>query len=206
MVNTGDWIEIPSFGADGNVLQVGLTTVKVQNWDNTISTIPTYALITDAVKNWRGMSDSAGRRIKRAINIDIQSIEFCDCQDIEDFSKIRYINAYIEKKKQELASFNQDQQVDEEDLVNSRRMTNIGTFRAYMEAYLRNHPKLNNDLTMMVRQLKPTEHGLPLEIYCFSAQKDWVAYEAIQADIFDHVLAMLPVFKLRAYQRISDKP
>ena len=205
MVNTGDWIEMPSYGADGNVLQVGLTTVKVQNWDNTISTIPTYALITDAVKNWRGMSESAGRRIKRAIYLDIQSVRFCDEQDLQAFSKIRFINQYIESKKNELAAFNHTQEVDAQDLINARRLTNIGTLRAYMESYLRCHSDINQKLTLMVRQLPPTELGLPLEIYCFSSVKEWVKYEAIQADIFDHLLAMLPVFNLRAYQRISDK-
>lgn len=205
MVNTGDWIEMQKYGADGDVLQVGLTTVKVQNWDKTITTIPTYALITEPVKNWRGMSESGGRRIKRAISIDIQSIQFCDEKMLTEYKNIRYISAYIDQKKQQLAIFRQEQHIDEQDLVNSRRLTNIGTMRAYMQAYLDNHPMLNKDLTMMIRQLPPTELGVPLEVYCFSAEKNWVKYEAIQADIFDHLLAMLPVFHLRAYQRISDK-
>lgn len=205
MVNTGDWIEMPKFGADGNVLEVGLTTVKVQNWDNTISTIPTYALITDPVKNWRGMSESAGRRIKRSIYIDIHSIKFCDMDMLERFHKIRYISEYIDKKKQQLAEFHKNQNIDEQDLVNSRRLTNIGTLRAYMQSYLVNHPALNKELTLMVRQLPPTELGLPIEIYCFSAEKNWIKYEGIQADIMDHLLAILPVFELSAYQRISDK-
>lgn len=204
MVNTGDWIEMDKYGADGDVLQVGLTTVKVQNWDKTITTIPTYALITEPVKNWRGMTESGGRRIKRAINIDIQSIRFCDEDTLEQYKKIRYISEYIDSKKKELALYRQEQHIDEQDLVNSRRLTNIGTLRAYMKAYLANHPKLNKDLTMMVRQLPPTELGVPLEVYCFSAEKNWIKYEAIQADIFDHLLAMLPIFDLRAYQRISD--
>jgi miniconductance mechanosensitive channel len=204
MVNTGDWIEMDKYGADGDVLQVGLTTVKVQNWDKTITTIPTYALITEPVKNWRGMTESGGRRIKRAINIDIQSIRFCDEETLEQYKKIRYISEYIDSKKKELALFRQEQDIDEQDLVNSRRLTNIGTLRAYMKAYLANHPKLNKELTMMVRQLPPTELGVPLEVYCFSAEKNWIKYEAIQADIFDHLLAMLAIFDLRAYQRISD--
>ncbi|MCV2884694.1 mechanosensitive ion channel family protein [Aestuariibacter sp. AA17] len=204
MLNTGDWIEMPSYGADGTVLQVGLTTVKVQNWDKTISTIPTYALISDSVKNWRGMSESAGRRIKRAINIDIKSIEFCSEEDIEALSKIRHINQYIARKRTELAAYHQDQNIDIQDLVNHRRLTNIGTFRAYLEAYLRHHPKINKEMTLMVRQLPPTATGVPLEIYCFSADKEWINYEGIQADIFDHVMAMLPVFKLRSFQHISD--
>lgn len=206
MVNTGDWISMPKFEADGEVLQVGLTTVKVQNWDKTITTIPTYALIAEPVKNWRGMSESGGRRIKRAINIDVQSIQFCDEQMLEEFAKIRYIKSYIQKKKDELQAFHNEQKIDTQDLINSRRLTNIGTLRAYIQAYLANHAKLNQDMTLMVRQLQPTELGLPLEIYCFSADKNWVSYEGIQADIFDHLLAILPVFRLRAYQRMSDRP
>ena len=206
MVNTGDWISMPKFGADGDVLQVGLTTVKVQNWDKTITTIPTYALIAEPVKNWRGMSESGGRRIKRAIYIDIQSICFCDEKMLQDFASIRYIKTYIEKKTAELQAFHHEQKIDTQDLVNSRRLTNIGTLRAYMQAYLANHNKLNHDMTYMVRQLAPTELGLPLEIYCFSADKNWVNYENIQSDIFDHMLAILPVFGLRAYQRVSDRP
>ncbi|GAC23486.1 MAG: mechanosensitive ion channel protein MscS [Alteromonadaceae bacterium] len=206
MVNTGDWVELPKYGADGTVLQVGLTTVKVQNWDKTISTVPTYSLITDSMKNWRGMSESAGRRIKRSIYIDVNSIKFCDQEMLDDFRKIRYINQYIEKKRAELDAYNQEQKIDIQDLLNSRRLTNIGTLRAYLVSYLRHHPSVNQDMTLMVRQLPPTELGLPLEIYCFSANKDWIAYEGIQGDIFDHALAMLPVFGLRAYQRISDRP
>ncbi|MCF2947313.1 mechanosensitive ion channel family protein [Paraglaciecola aquimarina] len=205
MVNTGDWIEMPKYGADGDVLQVGLTTVKVQNWDKTISTIPTYALITESVKNWRGMSESGGRRIKRSIKIDLQSIKFCDQDMLEEFSKIRYIKAYIQSKLDELQAFHKEQDIDTQDLVNSRRLTNIGTLRAYMQAYIQSHPKINKDMTLMVRQLPATELGVPLEVYCFSADKNWVNFEAIQGDIFDHFLAMLPVFKLRAYQRVSDR-
>lgn len=204
MVNTGDWIEMEKYGADGDVLQVGLTTVKVQNWDKTITTIPTYSLITEPVKNWRGMTESGGRRIKRSINIDIQSISFCDEDTLEQYKKIRYISEYIDAKKEELALYRQEQDIDEQDLVNNRRLTNIGTLRAYIQAYLANHPMLNKELTMMVRQLPPTELGVPLEVYCFSAEKNWIKYEAIQADIFDHLLSMLPIFNLRAYQRISD--
>jgi miniconductance mechanosensitive channel len=205
MVNTGDWIEMPKYGADGDVLQVGLTTVKVQNWDKTISTIPTYALISEPVKNWRGMTESGGRRIKRSLNIDIQSIRFCDQDMLQEFSKIHYIKSYIQAKLEELQRFNSEQQVDTTDLVNSRRLTNIGTLRAYMQAYLENHPDINQDMTLMVRQRPPTELGVPLEIYCFCADKNWVNYEGIQSDIFDRFLAILPAFKLRAYQRVSDK-
>ena len=206
MVNTGDWIEMPKYGADGDVLQVGLTTVKVQNWDKTISTIPTYALITESVKNWRGMSESDGRRIKRAVYIDIHSITFCDQAMLDEFAKIRHITPYIELKLNELRDFHQQQKIDTQDLVNSRRLTNIGTLRAYMLAYLKAHPKVNQDMTLMVRQRPATELGVPLEVYCFSKDKNWVNYEGIQGDIFDHFMAMLPVFKLRAYQRVSDRP
>ena len=205
MVNTGDWIVMDKYGADGSVLEVGLTTVKVQNWDKTISTIPTYALITESVKNWRGMSESGGRRIKRSIYIDVQSIKFCDQEMLQSWSKIRHINSYIEQKKNELAEFHRSHNIEIEDLLNSRRLTNIGTFRAYLEAYLRNHPKVHQEMTLMVRQLPPNELGLGLEIYCFSADIDWITYENIQADIFDHAFAMLPIFELRAYQRISDR-
>jgi miniconductance mechanosensitive channel len=206
MVNTGDWIELPKYGADGTVLQVGLTTVKVQNWDNTISTVPTYSLITDPMKNWRGMSESGGRRIKRSLYIDVNSIQFCDQQMLDDLAKIRFINQYIEHKRAELDAYRQEQKIDIQDLVNSRRLTNIGTLRAYLTSYLRHHPQVNQSMTLMVRQLPPTELGLPLEIYCFSADKSWINYEGIQADIFDHALAMLPIFSLRAYQRASDRP
>nr|WP_245921856.1 mechanosensitive ion channel family protein [Bowmanella denitrificans] len=206
MVNNGDWIELPKYGADGTVLELGLTTVKVRNWDNTISTVPTYALIGDSVKNWRGMQESGGRRIKRAINIDIQSIKFCDQDMLDNWEKIRFIKDYISEKKRELAKYHQDNSITEQDLLNARRLTNIGTFRAYMVRYLQHHPKLNQDMTLMVRQLAPTELGLPMEVYCFSADKNWVSYEGIQSDIFDHFLAMLPAFGLRAYQRVSDRP
>jgi miniconductance mechanosensitive channel len=201
MFNTGDWIAMPKYEVDGEILEIGLTNVKVQNWDNTISTLPTYSLTTEAVKNWRGMQESGGRRIKRAIYIDIHSIKLCDGEMLERFSGIRYINEYIEKKKNELRDYHRDFSIDESDLLNSRRLTNIGTFRAYLEAYLRKHPNINQDMTLMVRQLPPNELGLPLEIYCFSAEKAWVKYEKIQADIFDHVMAMLAPFDLRAYQR-----
>ena len=201
MFNTGDWISMPKYDVDGEILEIGLTNVKVQNWDNTISTLPTYSLTTEAVRNWRGMQESGGRRIKRAIYIDIHSIKLCDNEMLDRFSQVRYINEYIEKKKVELQTYHRDFSIDESDLLNSRRLTNIGTFRAYLEAYLRKHPNINQELTLMVRQLAPNELGLPLEVYCFSAQKAWVQYEKVQADIFDHVMAMLNIFDLRAFQR-----
>jgi len=200
MVAVGDWIEMPNYGADGDVLEVALTTVKVQNWDKTITTIPTYALISQSFKNWRGMSESGGRRIKRSVSIDMNSIRFCDEEMLERFAKIQYIAAYIEKKKQELQAFNRSMNVDTASLVNGRRMTNIGTFRAYVWAYLEHHPAINRDMTFLVRQLPLTEHGLPIEIYVFSKDTAWANYEAIQADIFDHILAVIPEFDLRIYQ------
>jgi miniconductance mechanosensitive channel len=200
MVSVGDWIEMPKYGADGDVLEVALTTVKVQNWDKTITTIPTYALISESFKNWRGMSDSGGRRIKRSVSIDMSSIKFCDGEMLERFEKIQYIAGYIEATKNELQAFNQSMSVDNASLVNGRRMTNIGTFRAYVKAYLQNHPEINKDMTFLIRQLPPAENGLPIEIYVFSKDKVWANYEAIQSDIFDHVLAVVPEFDLRVYQ------
>ncbi len=200
MVRVGDWIEMPKYGADGDVIDVSLTTVKVQNWDKTISTVPTYRLVSDSFRNWRGMDDSGGRRIKRAVSIDITSIKFCDAEMLERFKRVRFISEYIDRKVEELAEHNREVKVDEAQLINGRHMTNIGTFRAYLVAYLRNHPQIKQDLTSLVRQLAPTEHGLPIELYVFSADQRWVHYEAIQADIFDHMLAVLPLFDLRAFQ------
>jgi miniconductance mechanosensitive channel len=194
MVATGDWISMPKYGADGDIVEIALTTVKVQNWDKTITTIPTYALITESFKNWRGMSESGGRRIKRAISIDMNTIGFCTEDMLRRFGKIQYISDYIEKKKIELQEINKIEQVDTSSLVNGRRMTNIGTFRAYVEAYL------NKEMTFLVRQLAPTEHGLPIEIYVFSKDQEWANYEAIQANIFDHILAVVPEFDLRVFQ------
>ncbi len=200
MVAVGDWIEMPNYGADGDVLEVALTTVKIQNWDKTITTIPTYALISESFKNWRGMSESGGRRIKRSVSIDMSSIKFCDEEMLERFAKIQFISGYIEKMKNELKEFNKTKKVDNASLANGRRMTNIGTFRAYIQAYLQNHPQINMDMTFLIRQLPPSENGLPIEIYVFSKDTVWANYEAIQADIFDHVLAVVPEFDLRVYQ------
>lgn len=206
MVMPGDWIEMPKYGADGPVLEIALTTVKVRNWDKTITTIPTYALISDSFKNWRGMQESGGRRIKRAIYLDMNSIRFCDEEMIERFSKIRYIADYIQKKKKELADYNaalEVEDVDTEMLVNRRRLTNIGTFRAYVTGYLKHHPQIRQDMTFIIRQLAPTEHGLPIEIYVFVNDVVWANYEAVQSDIFDHILSIIPEFDLRVYQSPS---
>ena len=200
MVAPGDWIEMPKYGADGDVLEVALTTVKVKNWDKTITTIPTYALITESFKNWRGMSESGGRRIKRAINIDMGSIRFCDEEMLERFSKIQHIAEYLERKRQEISSWNAERRVDASDPLNGRQLTNLGTFRAYIVAYLRNHPMIHQEMTFLVRHLAPTEHGLPVEIYVFSRDQVWSNYEGLQADIFDHILAIAPAFDLRVYQ------
>jgi miniconductance mechanosensitive channel len=192
---------MPQFGADGDVIDVSLTTVKVQNWDKTITTIPTYALISQSFKNWRGMQESGGRRIKRAIHIDMTSIRFCDEEMLERFRSIRYISEYMDRKNEEITRWNEEQQVDDASLVNKRRLTNIGTFRAYVVQYLRNHPKIRQDMTFLVRQLSPSDNGLPLEIYVFTNDIVWANYEAIQADIFDHLLAAVPEFDLRVYQQ-----
>ena len=200
MVAYGDWIEMPQYGADGDVIDITLTTVKVQNWDKTITTIPTYSLISESFKNWRGMQDSGGRRIKRAIYLDVSTIKFCDEEMLVRFAKIQYITAHIERKKQELAEYNKLNRVDLSHLVNGRRMTNIGTFRAYVQAYLKNHPQINQEMTFLIRQLAPTSKGLPIEIYVFCKDIVWANYEAIQADIFDHIFAIVPAFDLRVFQ------
>ncbi|WP_019612894.1 mechanosensitive ion channel family protein [Psychromonas ossibalaenae] len=200
MVSTGDWIQMDKYGADGTVEEVSLTTVKVRNWDKTITMIPAYALVSDAFKNWRGMSESGGRRIKRSVQIDIQTIAFLTTEDKERLSKINYLKGYFAEKSQEIDVFNA--QVSDADMpVNSRNLTNIGTFRAYMLEYLRQHDKLHKEMTLMVRQLAPTESGVPIEIYIFANDTRWAFYEDIQADIFDHIFAVLPVFGLKVYQR-----
>jgi miniconductance mechanosensitive channel len=200
MVRLGDWIEMPSRNADGDVIDISLNTVKVQNWDRTISTIPTYALVTESFSNWRGMVESGGRRIKRSVNIDVKSIHFLDKAEIEKFKKIQVIREYIENREREVERYNKEHHVDESMPVNGRRLTNIGTFRKYVEEYLRLHPKIHKDMTFLVRHLAPTDKGLPLEIYVFSNDQRWPYYEAIQADIFDHILAVIPQFGLRVYQ------
>ncbi|MGY8674130.1 MAG: mechanosensitive ion channel family protein [Verrucomicrobiia bacterium] len=196
----GDWIEVPSQGIDGDVLEVGLTTVKIRNFDKTITTLPTHALIIGSFKNWRGMSESGGRRIKRSLSIDMNTVKFCDEETLTRFKKIQFISEYIAKKDREIADFNKASKVDSTSIVNGRRLTNLGTFRAYIEAYLGNHPQISKDLTFLVRQLKPTAEGIPIEIYIFSTEQRWVPYEAVVADIFDHLLAVVPEFDLRTFQ------
>lgn len=206
MFNTGDWIEIPKYGVDGDIIEIGLTVVKVQNWDKTISTLPTHALTSDAVKNWRGMKESGGRRIKRSINIDMRGIAFANAEQMKRWSSINLLHDYLNNKNVELQEDLARCESNNLNLVNSRKLTNVGTFRAYIEAYLSNHNDLNHDMTCMVRQLKPSDNGLPLEIYCFSKNQVWVEYERIQSDIFDHILAIMPIFELNAYQRVSNSP
>ena len=203
MVRIGDWIEMPKYGADGDVVEISLHTVKVANWDRTITSIPTYALVSDSFKNWRGMQDSGGRRIKRSIFIDKTSIAFCSDEMLERFKKIQFLKDYITEKQMEIADFNAVQSFDTSEPVNGRKITNIGTLRAYIVNYLRNHPKIHPGMIQMVRQLQPTEHGLPLEIYAFTNDTAWVNYESIQADVFDHILSVIPHFGLRVFQNPS---
>jgi miniconductance mechanosensitive channel len=203
MVQRGDWIEMPDFKADGDVIDISLMTVKVQNWDKTVSTIPTYALVSHSFKNWRGMSESGGRRIKRAIYIDMNSIRFCTPEQIERFGRIIHLKDYVQQRTAEITAYNQEHNIDDSEIVNGRRLTNVGTFRAYVVGFLKNHPQVHQQMTFLVRQLAPTENGLPLEIYVFSKDQVWANYEAIQADIFDHLLAVAPQFDLRVFQRPS---
>lgn len=200
MVRPGDWISMPDFGADGDVIEMNLTTIKVQNWDKTISTIPTYSLITNSFKNWRGMEESGGRRIMRNIIIDINSVKFCDEAMIERFKKFRLIKDYIENKEKELEEHNKKHDIDNAVVVNGRRQTNIGVFQEYLRQYLKANENIHEDMTFLIRQLQPTEQGLPIQIYVFSKVQAWVAYEQIQGDIFDHALAVLSQFELRAFQ------
>ncbi|TNJ36188.1 mechanosensitive ion channel family protein [Prosthecochloris vibrioformis] len=200
LVRVGDWIEMPKYGADGDVVDISLVTVSVQNWDKTISTIPAYALISEGFKNWRGMSDAGGRRITRSINIDMQSVRFCDEEMLGELERIQLLKPYLESRQSEIDEYNATHDVDTAMPVNGRRLTNLGTFRAYLVAYLRNHPKINPEMTFLIRHLQPTEHGIPVQIYVFSNDIVWANYEAIQADIMDHVLSILPYFGLRVFQ------
>ncbi|QDE33037.1 MULTISPECIES: mechanosensitive ion channel family protein [Shewanella] len=199
MVSKGDWIQMDKYEADGTVEDVTLTTVKVRNWDNTLTMIPAYALVSDAFKNWRGMSESGGRRIKRSINIDVNSIQFLNDAERIRLGKVNYLKEYLPQIFSEISAANAN--ISDIDMkVNGRHLTNIGTFRAYLQEYLRRHDKIHKDMTLMVRQLAPTTEGLPIELYIFTNDIRWTFYEAIQADIFDHIFAILPEFGLRAFQ------
>lgn len=205
MVRVGDWIEMPGQNADGDVIEIALHTVKIQNFDRTITTVPIRKLVTDPFKNWRGMQEAGGRRIKRSIFLDQNSISFLNPEDYDKFAAFGHLEAYLEKKRAELSEWNAKLGERGRVPANTRRSTNIGTFRAYVEAYLRSHPGLHQDMTIMVRQLQPGPEGLPLEIYCFTNTTAWVAYEGIQADIFDHLFAILPEFGLRVFQDPSGQ-
>lgn len=203
MLRVGDWIEMPQVNADGDVIDIALHTVKVQNWDKTITTIPTWRLISESYRNWRGMQDSGGRRIKRSLLIDQTSARFLTDAERERMRRFLLIDDYLADKSAEMADWNAKLVEAGRDPVNMRRSTNIGAFRAYVQNYLENHPRIRQDMTLLVRQMQPTETGLPLEIYAFTATVAWAEYEAIQADIFDHLLAILPEFDLRLFQSPS---
>lgn len=200
MVRIGDWITFEKYGADGDVIEINLATVKVQNFDKTITTIPTYALISDSFKNWRGMNDSGGRRIKRALHIKQDSIKCLSDDDIKSLKKIELITSYLESKQKDISDYNETNTVNKELLLNGRNLTNIGVFRKYIQTYIENHSAINKDMTIMVRQLPPTAQGLPIEIYAFSSDKRWGNYEYIMADIFDHVLSAVPYFGLEIFE------
>jgi len=202
MVQVGDWIEMPKYGADGDIIDIGLNVVKVRNFDKTITTIPTYALVSDSFKNWRGMRESGGRRIKRSILIDINSIDFLSLNDIKRLEKANLLTPYLKQKQDEIRKHNEKNNFDLSLSVNGRRLTNIGTYRAYLVTYLKNNPNINQNMTVMVRQLSPNQFGIPLEIYCFTSTTIWVDYENIQSDIFDHFLCILKEFNLKVYQSV----
>jgi miniconductance mechanosensitive channel len=206
LVRINDWIEVPKYGADGDVIDIALHTIKVQNWDKTVTVIPTHKLIEQSFKNWRGMQESGGRRIKRAIHIDISTIKFCDEHMLERLGKIRLLKKYLDEKKREIDEDNKVKNIDTTgSQVNGRRLTNIGTFRAYIEAYLKNHDKIEQGMTFLVRQLPPGPTGLPIEIYVFSNDTEWASYEALQADIFDHLFAVVKEFELSVFQYPGGK-
>ena len=199
MLRIGDWIVMGS--ADGNVLEINLTTVKVQNWDNTITTIPTYTLVSSPFTNWRGMSESDGRRIARTINIDVNTIRYCTPEMLEKYKHYSLIKDYITQREEDIAEYNKANRIDTSEILNGRQQTNLGIFRAYIKAYINNNPKLNHNMTTMVRQMQPSEFGVPLQIYAFSSDKRWVNYEEIQSDIFDHIISAAPMFDLKIYQK-----
>ncbi len=200
MLRQGDWITVPKYGADGDVEEISLYSVKVRNFDNTITTVPPYSLVSESFQNWRGMKESGGRRVKRSVLIDMSTIKFCTPEMLERFSKITYLKEYILRTEEEISQYNSSNNIDNTVLVNGRRQTNIGIFRAYLQEYLARHPEVNKSMTFMVRQMQPTERGIPVELYFFITNKDWVYYEKVQSDIFDHVLAIVPQFDLKVFQ------
>lgn len=205
MVKVGDWVEMPKYNADGDVVAINLYTVKVQNWDKTITSIPTYYLVTDSFKNWRGMVKSGGRRIKRSIYIDANTIKFVDPEMRERYKKFQLITDYLNTKQSEIEQFNTDNNIDTSALINGRRMTNIGVFRKYVDNYLKTHPRVKQDMTIMVRQLSIEDRGIPMEIYCFTNTTEWLEYEEIQANIFDHLLSATGFFDLEIFQQPGGK-
>lgn len=204
-VRVGDWIEMPKFSADGDVLSINLNTVKVQNWDKTISSIPTHHFMTESFKNWRFMSESGGRRIKRSVYINVNTIKFIDEETRDRYKKIHILTDYINERQKEIELYNQENEIDITQIINGRRMTNVGVFRKYLENYLRNLPYIRKDMTLMVRQLAMEDIGIPIEIYCFTNTTVWTEYEEILADIFDHILAAATFFELDIFQRPSGK-
>jgi len=204
MVRIGDWISVPKYDADGVVLEITLTVVKVQNWDKTISMVPTYALVSNSFQNWRGMEESGGRRIKRSINIDMDSVKFCTPEMLVSYRKIQILQPYLDKKEKEIENYNKKNKIDPSVFVNGRRQTNLGVFRAYLKAYLKLREDINQNMTFLVRHLQPTEKGLPIEVYVFTKTTEWADYENVQADIFDHILAAIPQFGLKVYQYPSN--
>tara|TARA_B100002019_G_C21243527_1_gene586946 strand:- start:14 stop:1003 length:990 start_codon:yes stop_codon:yes gene_type:complete len=205
LFKVGDWVEAPQFGADGDVIDIALHTIKIQNWDKTISVIPTHKLVDSSFKNWRGMSDSGGRRIKRSIKIDMNSIKFCSQEMIEKYKNIKILSEYISNKVKEISEHNKENSISVDTQINGRSLTNIGTFRAYIESYLKNNRNIHDGMTFLVRQLSPQSDGVPIEIYVFSNDTNWVNYESIQSDIFDHLLAIIPEFDLRVFQNPTGK-
>jgi miniconductance mechanosensitive channel len=200
MVRIGDWITVDKFGADGEVEEINLATVKVRNFDNTTSTIPTYSLISDSFRNWRGMINSDGRRIKRHVLIKGATVRFVTNEELESFKRIQFVSNYIDKKKLDIDKFNIANNIDKSLNINGRNMTNLGLFRKYIQKYIETHPGINKDMHLLVRHLQPTEKGIPLEIYCFSKDKKWENYEYIMADIFDHIIASVPYFDLELFE------
>ena len=205
LFKVGDWIEAPQFGTDGDVIDIALHAVKIQNWDKTVSIIPTHKLIDSAFRNWRGMSESGGRRIKRSLFIDMNSIHLCDQTMLQKFTKFELIRDYIERKQGEVTEHNKTHNFDTSEIINGRQLTNVGTFRAYIEAYLRSNSNIHQNMTFLVRQLEPTSKGLPIQIYVFTNDTDWIRYEGIQADIIDHLLAVIPEFGLKIFQSPTGK-
>ncbi len=204
MVRIGDWISFEKYGADGDVIEINLATVKVQNWDKTITTIPTYALISDSFKNWRGMQESGGRRIKRALILKQESVHFLTDQEINNLQEIELIKSYLVDRSEKINKHNEEHNANKSLMINGRNMTNLGVFRKYVETYLENHSAVNKEMTMMTRQLAPTSQGIPLEVYVFSKDKRWQNYEFIMADIFDHLISAVPYFGLEIFELPSS--